>query len=613
MADNDCAELAGAVYEQLKHYSRQENITNFDEVVDALRDDFPELDREQLVEHIVNVSSERAKVISDAQKKLSLLKNEARKEHRLVKKIEEVQKVLEDQSTLSKTGNPTKEPSETVSRLRRELKGLMEEYNESTPATVQKLQKQIHDLQEKLANNDFALPIDKETLPTSPEVKKLELKKKELQDIGRKKLSRLRDEQMVKRAVLRDAFNLTKALRSSFDAGFVGRQGLLVAVTHPKMALNAFGDAAIAAWNPERAHRMEQDMMENEFAVQFMGHRGRIATDTDLNEESYAGRIEGMLMQQIKRIPGYDAAAGSSLGEIAGFVAGKIGGGMRASERAHRTFLNKLRVDYYTSLAMSLPSAGNPTEAEGRAIANLVNTMTGYGELESAGTAMATAQNIFWSARYQLSRFQMLVGGPLWTAPKSGHKTNVAFGLKLDSNKALVAQEYAKIAIGMFNLAGLMGIAAIGYGKAVGDDDEVFEGNATASRFWTVKFGNQYIDFSSGLRTWAVMLSRFATGELETRSGETQDIIGEDTRQVSATDIGASFLRGKTAPLVSTGLDLVAGRPFEDDTRPNPLDIGVSLAVPLPVEVFMEELTENGFSPSMARVIADFAGFPPVN
>lgn len=232
--------------------------------------------------------------------------------------------------------------------------------------------------------------------------------------------------------------------------------------------------------------------------------------------------------------------------------------GVRASNRAFVTFLNKLRADAFDAMVASKRQGGREiTQAELEAIANYINVATGRGKFvgafEKASEAMAT---VFWSPRLTVSRFQLALGQPLW---------------KARGVRGMLTSEYVR------SLAGLSAIYTLG--QLAGAETE---NDPASSDFGKMKFGKTRVDPLAGLSQAIVFSRRMTSGEYKKLNGEILDLANPKFGQPDYGDVLKNFLRTKLAPVPATIWNLKQGK----DVTGAPVtweDIPKELLVPLSV------------------------------
>lgn len=402
-----------------------------------------------------------------------------------------------------------------------------------------RLKKRIAAYEEKIAKGDFTTK-QRPKLPDDPEINRLSL---ELDKVKKRWYEGLVEEKMKRRSNLQKAvggftesLNAMRAILTSADFSALLRQGKFIVLSHPIRASKAvpamlksmFSEQA--AYDVNRAIEQSPNYRLMRASKLFLADHG---VQLSKMEEQYMSRWAS-------KIPG-----------VGKMVAG--------SERAYTTFLNKLRADSFDAMANSLGRDGKITLEQGRILANFINVATGRGTIGMADQAAVGLNTVFFAPRFVASRFQMLLGQPLYygllsgKAPFSGKGAGAA--------RLMVAKEYARI----------LGGAATVYtlGKLAGAEIET---DPRSSDFGKMKWGHTRIDPMAGVNQVTVLLSKVASGESKSlRTGAIRPLRAETGRKLpygaeTTFDVAARFTRLKLAPApglilnVATGTDAIGQR-----------------------------------------------------
>lgn len=261
------------------------------------------------------------------------------------------------------------------------------------------------------------------------------------------------------------------------------------------------------------------------------------------------------------------------------------------TQRAHSAFLNKLRADSFDVLAKTLVRRQNElTPERARDIANFLNVSTGRGSLGVRGdSALVVLNTAFFAPRWVASRFQLLIGQPLWKP----------IGRKDWPMVRLIAEEYGKFFIAIGVIYGLWGMAG----------GEEVETDSRSSDFGKLRVGETRVDLMAGLQQQTVLLSRLGSGETKKRSGKIVPIRGEDIPfrgDTSASAIG-NFLRTKLAPMPASTLDLLTGK----DVVHRPVTLQselIDLSTPLAYGDIYKAMVAQGVSEGTALALLAIFG-----
>ena len=343
----------------------------------------------------------------------------------------------------------------------------------------------------------------------------------------------------------KETLNLPRNILSSWDVSAVLRQGGFIAVGNPGRAARSIGPMFRALLSDKATRIIEQEILSRENAPVYRRAKLYLAP----HDAVHLAAMEEAVMSRFSHlVPG-----------------------IRASNRAYITFLNKLRADSFDAMKSSIESRGTPLNAvELEAIANYINVATGRGNLYKFTSAAETLATVFFSPRLMASRFQLVAGQPLYHGSAR--------------TRAAVAREYAKFLAGMAVIYTLGSLA----GAKIGNDRR-------SSDFGKLVVGNTRIDPLAGISQTSVLLSRLQTGESVGQSGQAHPIRGSNLPYGSDTswDVIARFLRSKLSPVVGAGVDLATGQNVVGD-KVTPGNVASRLVVPLSFGDIYEAMKEQG-------------------
>lgn len=300
--------------------------------------------------------------------------------------------------------------------------------------------------------------------------------------------------------------NLMRAIQTAWDVSAVGRQGVVLSLTHPTKVPAAVREMVQSIRSERGYERNQQEILNRRNALdyqlselEFTDHHA----DPTKQEESLMGRY-------VQKLPG-----------------------LAASSRAFNGYLNRLRADVFDAMTLNSTSTGPARMAELKAAANWINAVTGRGKTGYKRIDDATAHlaQVFFSPRHALSRFQVLSGQPFW-------------GAGTWKAKKMIAKEYAKYAIGMGAVYGLAKLA-------LGDEAEI-EKDSRSSDFGKIKIGKTRIDPLAGFSQSAVVSHRLLWGEMKAAgSNEVKDLRGpgHKFKDPTSIDVAGRFIRNKLSPL----------------------------------------------------------------
>lgn len=232
--------------------------------------------------------------------------------------------------------------------------------------------------------------------------------------------------------------------------------------------------------------------------------------------------------------------------------------GVRRSNRAYTTFLNRLRADTFDSLVKD--SAGFGTDArtnvlEAKALANFVNVATGRGSLGSLEQSAHILSNIVFAPRLMAARMTML---------NPGYYMKASPQVRQEALKSLFAMT-------------AFGSSILGLGKLAGGEVSM---DPSSSDFMKLKFGNTRIDPWGGYQQYFVAANRlfnplgpatgfkgetpFTRGQMVTSSSNPNNQYDLWNQQgpfdPTWGDVAVRFARGKLHPVLGLGATLAFGR-----------------------------------------------------
>ena len=259
--------------------------------------------------------------------------------------------------------------------------------------------------------------------------------------------------------------------------------------------------------------------------------------------------------------------------------------GIKQSNQTYTTFLNKLRADSFDVMVSAHERKGRSlTDAELQGIANYINIATGRGDFgKLAGAADTLAIGLF-SPRLLLSRFQYIMGQPLYKAGSWRVRRQIA-------------AEYAR------TLAGFGAVLALGViaGAKIEEDP-------TSSDFLKMKFGNTRVDFGAGILQPLVYLARTIRGEKKTPDGKLVPIRGAvPFGGKNWFRVSTDFVRTKFSPALGTTVDLLTG----EDVNRDKVTLGTAAAeffIPLSFREVGAVMQEQGVPAGTVMTVLGLLG-----
>lgn len=552
----DCSELSKTITQLAMNIGADPEVKgDLESVLARMNQYFPEIRRQDIVDAIVEATAGQSREVDDLTKKLRAIRQEARTEKGLQRKIEELTQYLET-GTLPQGRKVKDSGTEAIQALREIRDELKKQVSKSEPAQIQRIKKQISELDERIqTGNIFPKVKDKPTVKSKALVD-LEYKVYRQKQEIRQKLYAMKPKKVW--GIVFDAFNAARAIMTGGELSGVLRQGGWIGMAHPIRLLKEFPDMFKAMASDKNQWDIHNQIYARPNAPLYWKANLYLAPIDPTAELSKME--ETFLSHWINKIP-------------------LIG----MSQRAYVTFLNKLRADSFDAMAASLSIDGQVTEEQAKAIANYINKATGRGGLGSLEKASVPLGTLFFSPRYTVSRFQLLAGQPFYHA-KGARK--------------LIAEEYAKSLIGI-------GIVLL-IGKAAGG---IVEWDPRSPDFGKIRFGKTRIDLLTGLSQSIVFVSRLLSGETKNQKGKILPIRGEDVPvvELTAKDVSVNFLRSKLAPLPATIADVIFGENIIGEPV-TPESIAENLLIPITYGDIYDAMKEQDLPDGVAMSILAFFG-----
>lgn len=482
---------------------------------------------------------------------------DAKTAKKIMDQIDAFRKHLEEGTLPPKKERPPQRvgPMDALREIRDDLK---KQLANSVQGQKEKLEESIRVLNDKIKSGDFMPKTRPDNWPDDKELRKLIYERDRLRSDIRIAIYKLKPKTIWSRPV--SVLNAARAVMTSYDLSAVFRQGGMLTLAHPIKAAKAIPDMINALLSAQTANDINNDILARDNAPLY-SKAGLYISPTDesgklvVMEEPYMSRL-------VSAIPG-----------------------VGASQRAYVTFLNLLRADMFDAMAACCPKLGEPTLEEAKAIATYINEATGRGSFGSFERAAVGLNVVFFAPKYVTSRFQLLLGHPLWRSPNSVRK--------------LVAMEYARFLTGVGCVLTL--------GMAAGGD---IEWDPRSSDFLKIRFGNTRLDPLAGFSQVATLIARVATGSMKSATtGEVKPIRGEDVPYGGmdvASSIG-SFLRKKLSPTFGIPLDILAGEDVVGEPA-DPVNAVVGSFVPLSIGELLDAMKEQGVPEGMALGVLGIFG-----
>lgn len=354
---------------------------------------------------------------------------------------------------------------------------------------------------------------------------------------------------------------IAKSVKASLDDSAIFRQGWKTLFTNPKEwtknSFKSFADIAHSLKGQDVLDEVHADIMSRPTYEKMV--KAKLAVSNI--EEAFPSTVP-------EKIPLFGRA-------------------YKASEEAYTAFVYRQRADIFDKYLNIAEKAGVNTDSpeELKAIGNVVNALTGRGNLgrfEGAGTAMNT---IFFSPRNTIGHIQTLL------QPLGGGGATTAFTRKQ------AAVNLLKIVAGT---AVILKIADAAKPGSVDFDPR-------SSNFGKIKINNTRFDVTGGMSSVLTLGARLGT--LSTKNSTTGVItkLNKGFGGSTGADIANSFLENKLSPAGSVIKDLLNQKDFNGN-KPTAASETSNLLMPLPISTYQELKNDPNSANKLVAMIADGLG-----
>lgn len=310
---------------------------------------------------------------------------------------------------------------------------------------------------------------------------------------------------------VKGVINIPRAIMSSMDLSFGGRQGAFLGTRYRK----EFADSWLRQFKlfgSEKAYQASQEAVRANKYFSLAQENGLSFTDI---ASGLGSQEEQFMSNFVDKIPL-----------------------VRGSARAYTGFANKFRMDVFSRLVKNAETLGLDTGSGTKLIkdiAGFVNTGTGRGSLgylERISTGLNTA---FFSPRLMASRLQLL--NPVYY-------TKLHPFVRKEALKSLLTFATTETTI-----LGLLGLA----GANVGID-------IRSSDFGKIKVGNTRIELSAGFQPYIRAAGQLLTGKYVSSTTGKEYTLGEGYKPLTRLGILGKQLETKLSPPTSFAVGLLKGQ-----------------------------------------------------
>lgn len=380
-----------------------------------------------------------------------------------------------------------------------------------------------------------------------------------------------------------EAWNIPRTLMASGELSGSLRQGAFVLPSHPKVWGRSMWAQLRATVSEENAQAIDRQIQTNPGAEERAQYKVFHAPISGVGSK-LTEREEVFISNFFDRFVNWWEGQGL-VKKVGTSPLYPIAKGVRISERAYITFLNKLRAEIFDTTAAAWRKTGvEPTPQELTRLANFANNWTGRGTLGKLEDAAPILSGGLFSPRLQASRI-----GIFWDAMKD--TVIVANDIIHGRPPNRVARENLK-AVASFVGTGLM---VLGLAKLNGAEVST---DPNSADFGKIKMGKTRLDIWGSFQPYARFISNMITGM------RTSTITGE-TKEVSRGDIVKNFVRSKLMPTVGFVYDVLEGRTFKGED----IELNVEQAYERLAPMFWQDMAEAVESEGLVGGFKALPGF----
>lgn len=380
-----------------------------------------------------------------------------------------------------------------------------------------------------------------------------------------------------------DIAGFTKSVAATLDNSFLGRQGIKVLYTNPKIwtktAVNSF-----KLFGKELIQKSPGMFKSRDDAVMFMIRAEIGARPNAMNGKYLAAKNEyGLGVSAEEAFP-------NSLPEKIPLL-GRI---FKASETAFNGSALKMRADLADAVIANAERNGvdmlDPVQAT--AHGKIISSMTGRGELGKFSSAGQELNVLMFSVRFLMSNVDTLTAHTF--------------------NRNMTPEARKLAAVNLLKIAGSIG-GILTVSKILDPESTDFDPRST--KFGKICKGGRCFDITGGMGSLVTLASRiFPTihdGELgfwskSASTGKFTKTYGDKFGETTALDRIEQFFEGKLSPAAGVFRDVWRQRTFEGK-KPTFVDTSIGLITPISVDMFMDEM-KAGNDGILVAMIAESLG-----
>lgn len=352
-----------------------------------------------------------------------------------------------------------------------------------------------------------------------------------------------------------------KSVQASMDASYAFRQGLKVLTTNPK----AWAEGMVESFKPFQKvlSKEEQQIAADAFKARMVSH--------PLYEDAIKSKLGIGVIEEF--FPTTLAEKVPAIGNI-----------FKASNEAFTIFSQGSRMRLFEDFVNTAKKNGTDVTPElMKDFAKVANSVTGRGNWKGLESQANLMNKIFYSGKYIKSSVD-------------------TFFMPFDPGLSKEAKAEA-LKVSRNNLA------TIGALIATASMFTEVETDPRSSKFGKMKIGNNtWVDLTGGLGSYIVLASR--TAKRETKSATTGKITELNSGKFNSKttfDIIIDFLTNKTAPAVSTAIQVAKGQDFSGK-KPTLGSVSRNLVTPISAGNIYETFSNNDSATALLATMFDLLG-----
>lgn len=327
---------------------------------------------------------------------------------------------------------------------------------------------------------------------------------------------------------LAELWTLPKSVAASYDVSAGLRQGLFPMYTFPEEWSRAFGSQFKALASEKGYAELMNSVMNNKYFS--LANEAKIAF-SDISSK-LTGREDRFMSSLAEKIP-------------------VIGKGIRASDRAYTGFLNKLRMDMFTSMVETAKKLEvNIDDKWLNDTARFINDATGRGDslfgAKVNGSLSVFLNGIMFSPRLMFSRLNLLATPATY----------------LTANQQVRKQAWKSLLAYGAGTATILALADTIPGVDVGKDPR-------SADFGKIKAGNVRFDIMGGFQQYIRIAAQVVSGKYISTTTNKVITLGEGYKPLTRFDVLQRGLESKVSPTGALILTMMRGKNFEGEDIKN--------------------------------------------